>query len=300
MRRRTLCVRAAAAVLAVLAGCGGKEPPAEGARAPAVEVDLPGGFPEVPARPADAVQHRPGEIPPAPPPRTDDPAPVPPAEPPLSAARILQTLRADPERLQRELQEIPAGDLADPQARLLKDALAMGLASVLGETARAHEAAREIERGLRPFSPLLIRNLCLTNGTDGGYGNPERVGKAVFKAGDLLNVYYEVDRLSQDRADAKEKEGEAFSCRFDADLRIEAADGKAAWEFEQWEKQFKLRDRNHASGRCHTDFYFHYKGLPLPRQLAPGSYRLVVEFVDLGGVQPRRATAAVPFELEGS
>lgn len=291
---RIVCVFLAATVLA---GCGGKEPPAEMPKGPAIEVDLPGDLSDLPTRSPDAARRpsdgdaaasgpvsRPPEAATAPPP----------SEPPLSAARILQTLRADPERLHRELAEIPAGNLADPQTRLLADALAMGLSSALGETARAHDAAREIERGLRPFSPLLLQNPCLTNGVDGGYGNPERIAKAVFKAGDLLNVYYEVDRLSQGR------EGDTFSCRFDADLRIESADGKALWEFEQWEKQFKLRDRAHASGRCHTDFYFHYKGLPLPRQLAPGSYRLVVEFTDLGGVQPRRATAAVPFEVEGS
>ncbi len=282
----------------VLAGCGRKEPPAETPKGPAIEVDIPDEMLDIPVRPADPVRGGPDGIP-SPsgaavrsPEAT--PPPAPPAEPPLPAARILETLRADPERLYRELSEIPAGNLSDPQTRLLADALRVGLSSVLGETARAHEAAREIERSLRPFAPLLLRNACLTNGSDGGYGNPERLAKASFRAGDLLNVYYEVDRLSQGR------EGETFSCRFDVDLRIESADGKVAWEFEQWEKQFKLRDRTHASGRCHTDFYFHYKGLPLPRQLAPGSYKLVVEFTDLGGAHPRRASAAVPLDVEGS
>lgn len=290
MSRPSLEWAAAAALLA--GGCGGKEgapPDLESPRAIEVEhpempleADLP-----VPSRePRDP---HPG--PPAAQPPREAPPSAAPSEPPIDAARILAAVRADPERLARELRDVPERDLADPQTRLAADALGMALASVLGEPVRAYEAALGIEKRLRPFTPLAVRNLCFTTGADGGYGAPERAAKAVFKPGALLNVYCEVDRLSQ------AADGDKFSCRFDADLRVETADGQNVWEFEQWEKAFKLRDRAHVSGRYHTDFYFHYKGLPLPHRMNPGSYRLVLEFSDLGGVEPRRASASAAFEV---
>lgn len=279
------------AALFLAGGCGKKEASPPAPEAPlAIEAERPDLPPEadLPVPPRE-VRDLPSD-PPDPVPR-EEPVPAP-SEPPVAAARLLAAVRADPERLVRELKEIPERDLADPQTRLAADALGMALASVLGDTARAYEAALDIEKRLRPFTPLAIRNLCLTTGKDEGYGNPDRLAKAVFKPGDLLNVYCEVDRLSQ------AADGGKFSCRFDADLRVETASGESVWEFEQWEKSFKLRDRSHASGRYHTDFYFHYKGLPLPRQMNPGSYKLVLEFSDLGGAEPRRAAASAAFEVE--
>ncbi len=296
MSARLFLISAPAEALAlglVLAGCSQSAASRPVDTPPAIEVEP---FPDVPPVAAHPRSESQGSFPE--PHLKEIPPPVPEAPeeggaPALSAEMILTTLRREPERLFRDIQGLSDAVLPDPPARLAREALLAGLANILGETTESYEKTLAIERELRPFCPLVLRNLCLTTDAPARYGNPTRIEmeKCVFKPGDVLNVYYEIDRLSQ------KPEGERFTSRSDADLRIETASGVPVWEFEQWEKAENLRDRTQTSDRYATDSYFHYRGLGLPRQTAPGRYRLVIEFTDLGGVTPRRATASVSFEV---
>lgn len=292
--------RAAALCLALLSAVGCRVAPPADTRQPAHRIEVEP-VPETPPLPLAVLP-----APPAPPAaqRGTDAAPpsaVPPAASPLASsavdvASLLREATRDPEAAYRALQAIPADPNRSPRAVLFHDALRMALLNALGDAAAAHALAADVERRLRAAAPLEIANLCLTTGVDAGYGNPERLpadrAEAGVKAGDAVNLYYEVDRLEMTAV------GDGtFACRFDADIRLETSDGAPVWEFEQWEKQFNLRNRRHASRRPITDFYFHYKGLAIPRRTAPGRYRLVIEFSDLGGAAPRVATAHVDIKV---
>lgn len=286
----------ALAALLLAAGCAKGGAPAALPAAGAIE--LPAVAEPAPvARSAPEVSVRKEE-------RTDAPAhgaPAPAAEAPASpppapsVAEIplsvwLKRAAADPERTLQDLRALKEEGRADASLALLREGLEASLLSVLGEDAAAYAALLALERRMRPFAPVEVRGLCFTDGRDGGYGNPSRRAEAPFAPGATINVYYEVDPVCQ------RPDGDGFEARIDVDLAIEDGAGKRVEEFEAWEKRFRLRASTLRSRRYVTDYFFHYKGLPVPR-LAKGDYRLVVRFVDLADPERRTARAEIPLPV---
>ena len=262
--------------------------------------------------------HRESEPPPRPPaPIVVTPLPPPPA-PPAPAGRpdaraLLESWR---ERAGEDFQS-PLRELAQARAYLLEgDApraagllkliapdrlpseearlslrLALAEAAVrAGDFARADDLLKEAEKSLRPYAPLRIADACFS-------ADPRRrepVAQAVFRAGQLVTVCLELDRLCLIVKEGGKDAG-ASTRRVRFDLGLTDAAGKSAADFTEWERDQGTLEES--APRPWEDHRFRLT-VRLPQGLAPGAHTLNLDVTDLAApgaaTVPRHAAVALP------
>jgi DNA polymerase-3 subunit delta len=198
----------------------------------------------------------------------------------------------DPVRALMILKGLPDDGLL-PEQRDLKKVLEICLAVRLGERDRAHRALSLLERQLRPFTGLEVSRLVLVQKPSLSFAKPYPAESNRLKGGQKLSCYMEVRKLT-----CLEREQGEHRMEVGMDLTLLDLHDNQVHDFEDWERRFKLHRQEIPAEGYITDFYRDLLGIPLPEQLNPGSYKLVVTVYDLLSPVRRRAQGHLAIEIE--
>jgi len=179
--------------------------------------------------------------------------------------------------------------LAQLEPQLLRS-LGLAATQCAGEAKGGQSEQRQsgVEPPRQPPRVLRLTNACYSTRID-GFGRYERVRQELFRPGELLLVYCEVEGFESKRVPAEASAGAAYEyvTELDAVVTVEAKSGERLYRL-----PFPLIEDRCATRR--RDFFLALR-FQLPKELAAGEYRLKIEVRDrLGGGQ---ATAELPLRV---
>jgi hypothetical protein len=143
---------------------------------------------------------------------------------------------------------------------------------------------RSLLRDLQRRVPLQIDCAVFCHSLQ-GYGQPDRVATNVFRPGDPVRIYVEVQNLTD-----RQIRNNQYAVNLSATLEIQSADGKLVWEP-------KVKEGTPSISQSPRMDHFTLINFSIPRNLAPGTYTLDVTVTDQD--THRHARKSLQFRVAG-
>jgi hypothetical protein len=143
---------------------------------------------------------------------------------------------------------------------------------------------KSLTRDLERAAPLVIEHATFCRDIE-GYGQPIRVPNTMFRPGDRVRIYVEVQNLID-----REIKSDQFAVQLNGFLEILDVDGKAIWS--------KTIEGQPSLSESLRNDHFTQINFGIPRYLSPGNYTLRIGVADQQ--TNRRAQQTLQFRVAGS